>query len=331
MEQRPSFSHRVDVQAAYLHVDEDVAAFFASCQAAPALTMHELRARHGFVSASKWDERYLGALAIFSKVVDVADVVPAELAPTAEELAVIEPFFRLSRSEVRDRAQLRSFDANIQTLYKRLAEVLAFSSDYSVGSAGTQGSDLQDKDENSVVSLLWVYLEELVRPFDEAGILDDAPMAVEVRSVPFSKDVQLIGTQVTCKTDGSVAVSLQSGRKSSTTHTSMLAQVAAELLSAAQHANKAKAHSSPEVFGILMHHRHIQIVSAVFSDGYLERVDHFARGIGAGDWFFIKATRSFDLGLPDDRRASSSALISLIKYIASGHARVGRLDELHRA
>ncbi|KAI8824574.1 uncharacterized protein EV422DRAFT_325902 [Fimicolochytrium jonesii] len=107
----------------------------------------------------------------------------------------------------------------VASLYRALSHVLASSSVENVGSEESKESDTQDKDEAAVATFLQHYLDFTISDFQLAGTLDNTPMAILVRSVPFAKGVWLQGALIPCKTDGSVAVAIASGKRSTTTRT----------------------------------------------------------------------------------------------------------------
>ncbi|KAI8817882.1 uncharacterized protein EV422DRAFT_209637 [Fimicolochytrium jonesii] len=263
-------------------------------------------------------------------------------------LSFAEDFFVLDRSEIREGAKRRQFPTPVSIIYTAFAQILEFSSAGSVASRESQESEKQDKDETAVVHFLNDYLQWIL---DEVGFvrtLDDRLVTLQNRTPPFSKGLRLHAVEVVCKTDGSVVVALDSGAKSKATPThfpifkeckrllhrkpedSIVGQVAAELLSIVQFGQEQKHHDNPEAFGILLHHRHAQIVSACFSEGYLDKLEtaHPTIDFGQGDFFAIKTTRTYDLAIVSDRREFTIAVMSLFKYVVSGRARIGRLDEL---
>ncbi|KAJ3186382.1 hypothetical protein HDU85_007822 [Gaertneriomyces sp. JEL0708] len=312
----------------------------------PEVALRTIQRTTGFTSASKWGEPYCRALKVHALLADnLWDVVPGELEPSEKELEFVRPFFELDGSQIRELATQMRYSESIRSLYRALSHVVAVSSQESVASGESQASKEQYKDEAVMVNFLNRYLDFVVEPFMDAGTLDATPMRLEVRPQPFAKGIRLGGVKVLCKTDGSLAVAIASGRKSIKTKTQtalfleckrvlhtkrdddIAGQLAAELISVAQYAAEAKEHANPEAFGILLHHRHAQIISAAFSPAYLDKVDR-RQELEEGDFLAIKATEAHDMAIGEDRKIFTTIVVGLIKYLISGRARIGRLDEL---
>ncbi|KAJ3190508.1 hypothetical protein HDU85_000810 [Gaertneriomyces sp. JEL0708] len=271
--------------------------------------------------------------------------------PAIPELASFEPFFELDRSDIRKEHVVRRYGLADRLQYVLLAEVLAFSSGDSAASGQSQDSEEQDKSEDVVKQFMGLYLTRVLQEFDCIGTLDGKRMILKTRQVTdhprVSHLVHLLNARIGCQTGGAITVAIEDGKKSSATRThfpilceykrllhrkseeALAAQVAAELIANAQYARAQKSHSDPEVFGILVHHRHAQIVSAAFFPGYLEKLDA-SIDLAEGDFLVVKATRPLDLGIGVERKEFTKVLWCLLKYIASGRARIGRLDELTR-